>query len=264
MDEEQTQAVPEEFATPATEDIAQASEAFGMPEETQEVNDQERNWKAVRERSEQLQREKELVEQEKERIRLEALQAQAEAKALREMYERQTQQTAIPQEEPEPEFDPEELTTLGDAERILGPRFEKRAMDRFEKRLAEMEQERYQRELPNKIRSSMPDFETVVSDEKVKQLEALEPEVAEALGAISDPYKKAVAVYKYLKKSIPQETPKEAQAKEQIRKNAERPQSLSSVGGGSPLSQAGMFDKGMTPELQAYLRREMAECSKQA
>jgi len=236
MTEEQTQAVEEEFAAPATEDMTQATEPTeALEQQEAPESDADRNFRALREERERDRLARDEAEQR-------AMRAEMEMKAIKEMLAAQQQ----PQEAAPQGPDKDDWATYGDLDKLK----------------EQIRQELKAEDLPRRIRQEMPDFDKVVNQENLKKFEAAEPEIAGALNEVRDPYKAGVAAYKYLKQFLPQETPQQKQAKQRVADNAKKPGSLASVGGGTPLAESARFEQGLTPELKAQLWREVVEFSK--
>jgi len=116
-----------------------------------------------------------------------------------------------------------------------------------------------------RLKSKYPDFDQVVTPEAISALKTIDPDAAYALDATTDLYSKAILAYKTLKNNgiVPQEANEED--KMRIQKNSVKPRPLVSVSpqqGESPLSRANAFANGLTPTLQAQLRKEMEEARK--
>jgi hypothetical protein len=250
MTDAENTGVPMEAAVPDAEDMgnahveAETSEVQEQPQET----DADRNFRRLRESNEQLQKERE-----QDRQMMMALQ--------QELLKR----NADPQKASEPEvdefagIDKSDWSTIEQAEKLAA----KIADSRFEKKWAEAEAKRRKEEMPNRIKSRFQDFDSVVTEDNVKQLQALEPDVAQALSLIGDEEAKAVAAYKYIKAFVPSAVETTA-SKQRIQENANQPKSLSSTGGTSPLSKAGAFEQGLTPALKKQLFAEMQSCARQS
>ena len=237
-----------------TDDVNQgAQEVLAPPTETAttpapEVSareaEQERNWRAMRESQEQLR-----TELENQRLRNQAL-------------EREFQQRY----QAAPDKPDEELPPLAPDDWITAEQYEKRTQklikDSVAKALEEDRKARRAEELPSRIKGKYSDFDDVVSEENVKKLKALEPESADALGQISDPYAQAVAAYKYIKTLVPATDPKVETAKARIAENAQKPGTATSSSGNSPLAHAGAFERGMSASDRVNLYKEMKAAAK--
>lgn len=249
MTENQEQQVEEntQEAEQATEELNQATEAIeeGLTEETKETS-QEKNWKAIRDKQERLER-----EYEKERQK-------------REEYEQLLyKQLTKPKEELKED---DEIESIADDDWLTKKQSQKLAQklatEAVKKALEEDRRQRSEQELPYRLKNQYPDFENVVTEDNVKQLRAQEPELAQALSQIHDKQAQAIAAYKYIKSFIPKAA-EQTDYKERVEKNSKKPGSLSAVGSSS-LSQATGFEKGLTPELRKQLWQEMNECSKKS
>ena len=113
-----------------------------------------------------------------------------------------------------------------------------------------------------KLYSQYPDFNTVVTEDNVKMLSSLHPELAQTINASGDLYNKAVSAYTLIKKLgiTPQNTYDAERARAQD--NAAKPRPLASVSaqqGDSPLTKANAFADGLTEDLKKKLHKEMIE-----
>lgn len=260
--EAENQGVIEEVAHPEAEQITpegadqetqitqDTSNTDLIEEESSKIeSEKDRNWRAMREKVDQLQR-----ETEKER-------------AKREEYEQilynnlvQSQKQAVPEEVDEfANIQSDEWLTKEQSQRLSEKLAEKKAKEIVAKALEEERKRRSDEELPNRLNSQFNDFNAVVTDENVKQLKELEPEVAQALSLIGDKYAQAVAAYKYIKKFVPG-VEKVADYQKKVKENSSKPGTLSTQS--SALSKAHNFERGLTPELKNQLYKEMVEASK--
>lgn len=253
--------VTEEAAAPEAEHIAQeqADQEVQQAQETitealeekssSEESEQDRNWRAMRDKVDQLQR-----ETEKER-------------GKREEYEqllyKQLLQSNTPESPPEvdefADIQSDDWLTKEQSQRLAEKLAEKKAKEIVAKALEEERNRRADEELPTRLSTQFSDFNAVVTDENVKQLKELEPEVAQALSLIGDKYAQAVAAYKYIKKFVPG-VEKVQDYQKKVKENSSKPGTLSSQS--SALSKAHNFERGLTPELKDQLYREMVEASK--
>lgn len=240
MSEEVEESVEQEAAqaaTPADEsqnaEEVQKAEAFAKKSQ----NDQDRNWKETRRKMQEL-----------------------ESK-VREQDELIRRQTA-----PKPEED--ELSKLGD-EDIITYGQHKKATNKQAKEIAEQAIKEYiASTVDERLQLKYPDFAQVVTKENIEFLKENEPELAESLSYYPDPFKQGIAVYKLLKKAgvtegevVGNTATKE---KERATKNSQKPVSVNAVTKQSAIGNAHMFENGLTPELKASLRKEMAEAAKRA
>jgi len=247
MTEVENQGVVEEIATPETEDMVHVQADTEQAEVSQpQETEKEMNFRKLRESNEQLQRERE-----QDRQMMIQLQEQ--------LLKQNPQAQEAPKEVDEfANLDKSDWSTIDQTEKLA----ERIADSRFEKKMAEYEAMRRKEEAPQRIKSKFQDFDSVVTEDNVKQLRALEPDVADALSLIGDEEAKAVAAYKYIKAFVPQAAEATA-SKQRIQENANQPKSLSAAAGVSPLSQAGSFENGLTPDIKKQLYAEMESCARQ-
>lgn len=214
-------------------------------------SDAEINFRRLRESTEQLRQENDQYRQ-----MMMAMQ--------KRLMEQESTSQRLPEPEPDPfaDVDPSDWATFEQAQKVA----ERIADQRFEQKWKEAEAKRKAEELPTRLNARFKDFDAVVTDENVKQLRALEPEIAKALSLIGDEEAKAVAAYKYIKTLVPgvAEASQTSAAKQRIEQNEQTPKSVSSVQQGSPLTQASTFEQGLTPELKKQLFAEMQQASKRA
>ena len=245
MTEAETSSVVEEFAAPEHEEMGEVHELAGKEEAPLVESDQDKNFRQLREANERLRKKDEERDQ-----MMYAMQ--------RQMLEHSSQPKQ-PKKEPEVDelagLDPSDWPTAAQA----AAQSRRIARQEWEA----LEAEKHKREAPQRVKSKLSDFDSVVTTETMKQLQALEPDVFRALGLIGDEEAQAVAAYKYIKAYVPKVVEK-AEASKRIHENSNRPKSLSSTTGGSPLSQAGAFEQGLTPALKAHLLAEMNECARRA
>lgn len=229
---------------------ADSNEVNEVSEKNDQVSnkesDQERNFKALREKQERLQR-----EYEDERRRREEYE-----QVLLKIAQQQQHSNAPKEQEEQIDLQPDDWLTYDQFEKLSA----KKTKSLIQQALEEDRKLRAEQDLPMRLRNQFQDFESVVTEDNVKQLKALEPEVAAALNKIDDKYAQAVAAYKYIKKLVP-EAAEQTQFKERVEKNSKKPGSLSSVSSSS-LSQAQGFERGLTPELKKQLYSEMLKASK--
>ena len=215
----------------------------------QPISNKELNLRALREKAERAERERDELARRFQEMELQ-----------RHQYQKPTQQ---PMEE--------EGLGIGDSEIAEGKHLSK--MDRkinkiqqqFDQRLQQQQQE-YARALTQaQIKSQYPDFDYVVSQDNVAVLEARYPEIAKTLGSSNDLYSTAVSAYTMIKKLgiMPDEV--QVQEKAQLMKNIAKPKPMASLSpqqGDSPLSKANAFANGLTKELKQQLLKEMNDIRK--
>jgi len=115
--------------------------------------------------------------------------------------------------------------------------------------------------IETKLRNAYPDFDSVVNQETLSMLRDADPELTESLAANPNLYSKAVAAYKSIKRYglSPKSYDKE---KEMVKNNSAKPRTVNSLSpqqGNSPLSKANEFAQRLTPERKKQIREEMRE-----
>jgi hypothetical protein len=117
------------------------------------------------------------------------------------------------------------------------------------------------------IKAKYPDFDSVVNNANLRDLEAAYPEVAASIHSTSSLYNKAVSAYTMIKNLGIHEDQQEDEVlmaeKQKVRRNAvkPRPSNSNTQTHQSPLAQAGSFAE-LTPELMDQMRKEMAAARK--
>lgn len=113
-----------------------------------------------------------------------------------------------------------------------------------------------------RLKSQFPDFENVVNAENIREFKAQDPDMAELIHQSKDDYKKAIAVYKQIKRLGIGKSTAYDQDHQRVQVNASKPKPLASVSpqqGDSPLSKANAFANGLTDELRHKLWKEMQQ-----
>ena len=169
-----------EVATQETDidESQQHSEEETQPVEAdKKAEEQERNWRAMRQRQKEMEYE---------------LRQRDEMLAF---YKQQQKPAEKVQEEPD--VNDEEFVPAGGvkgiARKAMQP-LEKKIQD-LEARLAQQDQSR----LMNSLRTQFTDFDDIVNVETLEILEKQEPELAATIAEFKDPYKMGMQSYKYIK-----------------------------------------------------------------
>ena len=185
-----------------------------IPEETPKDLD----WRKFKEKRNQERKQAELIAQENAKIKEAMALKEKEAEALKNALDSLVNRPA---------------TTVYDrAEETEEDIIDRRVQEALDKRLAKQrqeEQEREQREFPNRLKQTYSDFDSVCSQDNFDYLEFHHPEIVEAIKRLPDNYEKGSLIYKTVKKYVPNQ----AEAKKDIAKvtrNNAKPQSMS-VGG---------------------------------
>lgn len=178
----------------------------------------------------------------------------------RDEYARQVQRQVRqqPQEEPEEDIriNPDDLV-------------EGKHLTRYEKKLKKLEEamkvsqkQSYDAAAEHRVRTEMPDFDNVVTQDTLYILQSQFPELAASINANPDLYSKAKAAHQAITKlGI---TPDYSTEQTTINKNINKPKPLASIApqqGDSPLTRANAFANGLTDELKHKLYEEMKACA---
>lgn len=255
---------------------ASQSQEVEQPQEVEDV-DQNISEPIIEQQEEEVQEEQVPVKQSSkssgENLRI---LREAREKAERERdelmrYVLQMQQQQLPQqkqvaqeviqEEPEVDFSVDDEALL---EGKHGKQLYKK-LQQMERKLAQYESQSSESIVEAKIKAQLPDFDVVVNQETIAQLNADYPEIASTLRDTKDLYSKATAAYKIMKKFGIYRDKSYDQEKAVAMKNASKPRTVTSLNpqqGDSPLSKANAFANGMNKDLQAQLLKEMSAARK--
>ena len=200
MYEEDRNSEEYEVATQAVEsDGSMQSEQIQNAEAVNKADEQDRNWRAMRQRQKELEYE---IQQKNE---------------LLDRVLNQTRQPLAPppiveEEEPDEEYVPAGKVK-GIARRTMQP-LEKKVAD-LEAKLAQQEQHK----LVQSLKSQFNDFDDIVNIETLEMLEKHEPELAATIAQLKDPYKMGLQSYKYIKAlGLVDKLPETRRSKEVVRK----------------------------------------------
>lgn len=238
----------EEVANGAVEEIAvPQTEVQDVVQDKPQVDDQqERNWRAIRERQKDLER---------------------ELKLQREMNERLLQMSQTP---PAP-VEKDELDALGDDEYIPIGKVKKlvqREAQKIAKEIAQEEtkshfQRQEQSQFLSKLRSQFSDYDEIVNPETLSLLEQQDPDLANSIAEQKDPYKIGLQTYKFIKANGIQgkvsQSRRSREIDEKLEKNAQTVQSPQAYDK-RPMAQA--FKTSKAEMSQIY--DEMMQCASQA
>jgi hypothetical protein len=113
-----------------------------------------------------------------------------------------------------------------------------------------------------RLRAEYPDIFKVVTKENMEELARKKPEVARAILTSTDQYAQYATAYDLIKTYGIGDQDPYAEDKARAQRNLAKPKSAATVfprQGESPLAEADRFSRGMTPELQQQLLKEMEE-----
>lgn len=215
-------------------------------EEQQEAlpprSNKEENFRALREKTERLERERD------DAIRL-----------AQSIYAQQNKQPTPPEEDDD--------VRLSDSDFVEGTHLNKvqKKIKKLEGKLQEYEKNAQTYTIESRLKSQFPDFDAIVNVDNLKMLREYEPAVADAILAAPDLYNQGVLAYKMVKQM--NVAPKKSFDKERevAHKNAAKPRNTAAINtqhGESPLTKANAFAQGLTEELKAQLLKEMTEARK--
>ncbi len=164
-----------------------------------------------------------------------------------------SQRQEIPEEDDLANLAKDDIITVGQAEKLADKRARKIAEDVIRQREAATVEER--------VQLKFPDYADVVSKENIELLKQTEPELAQSLYHMPDPYGQAVAAYKLLKRMVKKpEGPSLERRKAE--ENSKKPLSVNAVTNQSAIGNAHLFENGLTKELKTQLWKEMQESMK--
>ncbi len=106
------------------------------------------------------------------------------------------------------------------------------------------------------------DYADVVTKENIELLKQTEPELAQSLYHMPDPYGQAVAAYKLLKNVTNPGKSSVSLDKKRAAENSQKPLSVNAVTKQSAIGNAHMFENGLTPDLKKQLWNEMQQAMK--
>ncbi len=153
-------------------------------QESKTDNSQDRNWREMRRKQQDLER---------------------ELKMQREMNERLLQMAS--QNQPKAIAEVDEFDSIGDDEyipkgkvaKLVEQKAEKKAAEAARKEVEKFMQQQYQSTFLDRLKREYSDFEDVVNADTLSILEEKKPALAQAIAESKDPYKIGVQSYEYIK-----------------------------------------------------------------
>lgn len=133
------------------------------------------------------------------------------------------------------------------------------------KEIRQLRSELKQREsssVEDRLKLHYPDYAEVLANENIELLNKTDPEFAETLALQTDPYKRVVAAYKFLKKLGTQSNATESLEKKKAVENSQKPLSVQAVGKQSAVGNVGMFENNLTPEMKKQFWKDMQTAMK--
>ena len=137
---------------------------------------------------------------------------------------------------------------------------EKIAEKKFKKLLKQAEDSKGE----ERMRAKYADYDSVVTPQNLERLKNEDPEEFEAIAEQAKLYGKASMAYKTLKLRYGTVTPEAQENREKIAANANKPRAASSMGATGALSQAKLYENGLTPDLKKQLLSEMVQASRRS
>ena len=234
MSEEENQGVEENLEADAQ--ATESNEHNDVSQEAQEAeqrkrNDAEYNWAEMRRKM-----------QEKDQ-QIEELSRQFREYANRKPTEEEVDELASLAED--------DILTVAQAKKLAQKMARNVAEDVIKQREAATMDERLQ--------MKFPDYAEIVSKENIELLKQTEPELAQSLYHMPDPYSQAVAAYKLLKKIAGKKEEKPSLEKKKAMENSEKPLSVNAVTNKSAIGNAHLFENGLTKDLKQQLWKEMQQ-----
>lgn len=238
MTEEENMSVEEENLE-ATAQATDSAEHNDVSQEAQEAeqrkrNDAEYNWAEVR---------RQMREKDQQ---IEDLKRQFSKFADRKPTEEEEDELAKLAED--------DILTVAQAKKLAQKMAKNVAMDVIRQREASTVDER--------VALKFQDYADVVTKENIELAERLEPELAEAIGKMDDPYKQRVSAYKLLKRVASTRDAGNSVEKKKAQANAQKPLSVNAVTKQSAIGNAHLFENGLTKDLKKQLWKEMQDAMK--
>jgi hypothetical protein len=226
--------VDEGIATPDAETLNQQldvppQEEPIAPEPVDVESAQDRNWRQMRERIEELQ-------QSNNRL----------TEAVGRSAAPPKQEVNIPDYE---SVDDEDLLT----------KKQTRAVAKMEAAQAVKEalQQREYNEAPKLIETEMQDYSQVVTPENVERLKQTNPRLAASLGDVKDPYAQGALAYSYIKSQGIYKENEGANNRQRAMDNSKKPLPVTAAKPSNALESANAYANGLTPEVKQKLFAEM-------
>lgn len=233
---DETDVNAEVVAQEASQVSQEQDQAQVQQTEESKKKDEEVNWKKARELLETQKRENDALKAE-----------------MRRYQEERVRSAKPPQSSEE-----DELMKLSDDDILTKKQAEKLSEIKARKMFEEFENQRGE----EKARSETSDYDAIVNQENLERLQRDHPEIVESLKATPQLYHKAKGAYKIMKAFYGANDKESIANKENLEKNLAKPRSVNSLGTQSALSQAHVFERGLTPEVKKQLLSEMISASK--
>ncbi len=230
-------------------ELSLMAQANGLQEEPKVVEapkevpeketDREKNFRVLRERSEQAER--------------------RAAEMERQIQALQQAQKAAPQEDDEMHFDDEGYVEGKQLKKYV--KTLKTEMKQMRQQLQESQQQTHQSSAEMRLKSRYSDFDSVVTPDNIQKLATLKPSLYRSLMSNTDLYDKGETAYDSIKAFVATER-YEAEDR-RLEENAKKPRSSAvapSQSADSPLARVGDYDRRiLTEERKEQLRQQVAQ-----
>ena len=238
MDEDVLNSASQEVAPPETTENHAEAQAEA-PVQNHVEDPQDRNWKAIRERQKELERD-----------------LRKKDELLESVLKMQAQNAP-----PKPQ-EVDELDSIGDDDYVpkaKSKRLVQKELDPLKKEIEELKAQlnhQKQSDRINQLRRQYSDFDEVVNSETMALLEQQDPELAETIVELKDPYKIGMQTYKYVKAmNLQKKVPENRRAKEIDQKIEANNKTVQSPLSNEKRPMAQAFK--MTEDLKSKLQEEM-------
>lgn len=210
MDEDLNSAEVEFTTQNQDSTIVDESNQYEASTETQgqEVDAQEKNWRELRRKAEQAEQQRQNLE---------------EKLKMQEEFIKNLMQQSQPKQQPTRQEEPDEFEAISDEEYLPKGQsrklFQKDARTIAREEYLALERERETLRFRERLKAKYSDFDDVVNPRTIEILEKKEPELANTIAELKDPYKIGLQTYNFIKSmgivdaSIQERHAKEVQSK---------------------------------------------------
>lgn len=234
MTEEEIESVEEEVAHPTESEQHDDVSEEAQESEQSKRNDAEYNWAEMR---------RQMREKDQQ---IEELRRQFESISNRKPTQEEEDELATLAED--------DILTVAQAKKLAQKLARNVAEDVIKKREAATVEER--------VQLKFPDYAEIVSKENIELLKQTEPELAQSLYYMPDPYQQAVAAYKLLKKIAAKNETGNSLERKKAMENSKKPVSVNAVTKQSAIGDAHLFENGLSKEAKARYWKEMQDAIK--
>jgi len=231
------------------ESVEENLEGLAQPTETEEHND------VSHEAQEAEQRKRNDAEYNWAEMRRQMKEKDQQIEELRSQFSQITARKPTEEEEDElAKLAEDDILTVAQAKKLAQKMARNVAEDVMKKREAATVDER--------VQLKFPDYAEVVSNENIELLKQTEPELAQSLYHMPDPYAQAVAAYKLLKRIAGKKEEAPSLERKKAMENSQKPVSVNAITKQSAIGNAHLFENGLTKELKGQLWKEMQQAMK--